>query len=87
MVGPWWPKTSTNKGIATETSERTRPEVVVVTLTEARPHFVMHASLLVVLHHGGRALNISSEVRKQLSIDKAGLRGDGTAMDDWSTGG
>jgi hypothetical protein len=65
-------------GIATETTERTRAEVVVVTLTEARSRSVNHRSLLMVLHHGGRSRNIFLEVRQELSVDKAGLRGEGT---------
>jgi hypothetical protein len=39
---------------------------------------VKNASLLVVLHHGGRSRNIFLEVRQELSVDKAGLRGEGT---------
>jgi hypothetical protein len=49
-------------GIATETVKRVRAEVVVVTLTEGRSRSVKHDSLLVVLHHGRRALNNSGEV-------------------------
>jgi hypothetical protein len=66
-------------GIATETSNWSRAEVVVVTLSQGRSRSVNNASLLVVLHHGGRSRNIFTGVRQELSVDNAGLRGDSAA--------